>query len=587
MEYIFNNYNEMLENSVKHFSKKKAIFQDLESKTYLTFKKEIDKISSFLSPFIEFGDKIALFVKNGEEFLTSFFGITCASACAVPINTFLKDEEVKFILKDCEAKILFASLDLKDEVLGILKQTKVEKVIWIGKVSTFTMENIALACEESKDFEYFDEEVISKEKSEDKLEELENFAQENLKEIRKFSGYDEVQEASKLFLEKEKSSALEHYIFSDIINKDSEEKLPKQKATLDDVSHIVYTSGTTGRPKGAMLTYRNIFSNLQLCSKRMSLNAKDRFIVYLPMFHSFTLTVMIILPLYLGSTLVIVKSVFPFSNVLKQVLLRKVTVFLGIPSIYTALAKAKIPWYFRFFNKLRIFISGSSALSEATILAFKKKFPRAKILEGYGLSECSPVVSVNLPKKSKVMSVGPALDGYEIKIVDENLMELARGQVGEIIIKGDNVMKAYYNNPSETALTIINGWLRTGDLGRLDEDNYLYIVDRLKDLIISKGINIYPREIEEVLLKFPQVEAAAVIGIKEVKKEDEEVLAFVEVKKGEKIEAQALKKYLKEYLANYKIPKFIYFAEELPKNATGKVLKRLLKEQYLNKYKRS
>lgn len=575
----------MLENTVKNFSKKKALFQDLESKTYLSFKKEIAKISNFLLPFVDFGDKIALFVKNGEEFLTSFFGITCASACAVPINTFLKDEEVKFILNDCEAKILFASLDLKDEILGILKQTKVEKVIWIGKISSFAMENIILACEKSKDFEYFDKEFI--EEGEKSFKELESFAQENLQEIRKFSGYDEVQEASKVFLEQEKNSILEHYIFSELLAKEGNEEFPKSKASLDDISHIVYTSGTTGRPKGAMLTYKNIFSNLQLCSSRMKLTAKDRFIVYLPMFHSFTLTVMIILPLYLGSSLVIVKSVFPFSNVLKQVLLRKVTVFLGIPSIYTALAKAKIPWYFRLFNRLRIFISGSSALSEATILAFKKNFPRAKILEGYGLSECSPVVSVNLPKKSKVMSVGPALDTYEIKIVDENLMEVRRGEVGEIIIKGDNVMKAYYNNPSETALTIINGWLRTGDLGRLDEDNYLYIVDRLKDLIISKGINIYPREIEEVLLKFPQVEAAAVIGVKEGKREDEEVLAFVEAKKGEKIDANELKKYLKEYLANYKIPKVIYFAEELPKNATGKVLKRLLKEQYLNKYKRS
>lgn len=603
MEYKFNNYNEMLENSAKLFGKKKAIFQDLEAKTYFEFKRQIDQISSFLSKNgVNFGDRVAMFVKNGEEFITTFFGITCSSACAVAINTFLKNDEVKYILNDCNPKILFASVDLKDELTGILAQTTIEKVVWIGKFSSFSIENIALECKQNEDFEAmqfeekleeeYEEEIerqelklIQNEEKNDEFEAINSVANANLKEIKKFSSYDENLQDAKILIKQDKNSNIEHFIFSDIIAQNEKFEL-KLAPNLDDISHIVYTSGTTGRPKGAMLTYRNIFSNVQLCAKRMSLTSKDRFIVYLPMFHSFTLTIMVILPIYLGATLVVVKSVFPFSNVLKQVLLRKVTIFLGIPSIFTALAKAKIPWYFRILNRVRIFISGSSPLSEATIGAFHKKFPRAAILEGYGLSECSPVVSVNPPKKEKVLSVGPALDEYQIKIVDENMMEVINGEVGEVIVKGDSVMKGYYNNPSETNLTIINGWLKTGDLGKLDSQGYLYIVDRLKDLIISKGINIYPREIEEVILKFSQVGAVAVIGVKDGKKEDEEVLAFIELKEGEKLDAKELEKYLKEHLANYKIPKYIYFTDQLPKNATGKVLKRVLKEQFLNKHKK-
>jgi long-chain acyl-CoA synthetase len=347
---------------------------------------------------------------------------------------------------------------------------------------------------------------------------------------------------------------------------------------LDDIACIVYTSGTTGKPKGAMLTYRSMFSNMVSADKIFKIRSKDRFIVYLPMFHSFTLTIMVLLPLYACSSLVIVKSVFPFSNVMKQTLLKRVTVFLGVPTVYNALLKAKIPWYFMWFNKVRLFISGSSPLSEKALNDFAKRFKRATLLEGYGLSECSPAVAVNRPEKQKALSVGPALPGYEIKIVNDEMVELPVGEVGEIIVKGDCVMKGYYNRPDATDETIVNGWLRTGDLGKLDEDGFLYIVDRKKDLIICKGINIYPREIEEVIYKYEGIDACAVVGVKNSVGE-EEVIAFIELKDGvEQIPEKELKKYLKAHLANFKLPKHIFTVEELPKNATGKVLKRVLKD---------
>jgi long-chain acyl-CoA synthetase len=266
---------------------------------------------------------------------------------------------------------------------------------------------------------------------------------------------------------------------------------------------------------------------------------------------------------------------------MKQTLLKRVTIFLGVPTLYNSLIKAKIPWYFMLFNKIRVFISGSAPLSEQVLNEFGKKFKKATLTEGYGLSECSPAVAVNRLDWQKPLSVGLPLPGYLVKIVNEEMVELPIGEVGEIIVKGDCVMQGYLNRPDATDETIINGWLRTGDLGKIDEDGFIYIVDRKKDLIISKGINIYPREIEEVIYKYNGVDSVAVIGIKDNATNDEEVMAFVQPKEDAKLKEIELKQYLKLHLANFKIPKHIYFVEELPKNATGKVLKRVLKEKVL------
>jgi len=347
-------------------------------------------------------------------------------------------------------------------------------------------------------------------------------------------------------------------------------------ASIDDLAVIIYTSGTTGNPKGAMLSYKNIFSNIDGANKVFGFTQKDRFIVYLPMFHSFTLSIMVLLPLFNASAIVIVTSIFPFANVLKETLLKRVTVFLGVPTVYNALIKAKIPWYFMWFNKIRAFVSGSAPLSEKVLNDFKEKFPKATLLEGYGLSECSPAVSINTLEKQKALSVGIPLPNYEVKIVDDELIEVALGEVGEIIVKGDCVMQGYLNNQEATDSTIKNYWLLTGDFGKVDEDGYIYIVDRKKDLIISKGINIYPREIEEVIMHYDGIEACAVIGEKDDNL-DEKVVAYIEPKEDVTLSEKDIKKYLKEHLANFKLPKSIYFMDKLPRNATGKVLKRDLR----------
>jgi long-chain acyl-CoA synthetase len=326
-----------------------------------------------------------------------------------------------------------------------------------------------------------------------------------------------------------------------------------------------------------MLSHKNIFSNGQCGMMHIKVTPRDRGIVFLPMFHSFTFTIAVMLPMYVGMSIVIIRSIQPFSNIFKQTLLKRVTLFFGIPDVYNALAKAKLPWYFMWFNNIRAFISGAAALQAKTLDAMAKKFKRATLLEGYGLSEASPAVCMNTLKKQKAGSVGTALYGYQIKIVDQELNEVHRGAIGDIIVKGDNVMQGYLNRPTATEETVINGWLLTGDVGYMDDEGFLFIVDRKKDLIIAKGINIYPREIEEVIDRFESVAISAVIGISD-EKNGEVPVAYVELEEGaERLDEAALKKYMREHLANYKIPKQIHVIEALPKNATGKVLKRVLK----------
>ena len=231
------------------------------------------------------------------------------------------------------------------------------------------------------------------------------------------------------------------------------------------------------------------------------------------------------------------------------------------------------------FNNVRIFVSGAAALQPKTLIGMQEIFKRARLLEGYGLSEASPAVSINPIVQQKAKSVGTALAGYKIKIVNENLVELPKMEVGDIIVKGENVMMGYLNRPEATDETIVNGWLLTGDMGYMDEEGFLYIVDRKKDLVISKGINIYPRELEEVIDGFEGVASSAVIGIPD-ENSGEIPIAYIELEEGVvSIDEVALKKHLRANLANYKIPRQIHFIAQLPKNATGKVLKRLLKKQ--------
>lgn len=344
--------------------------------------------------------------------------------------------------------------------------------------------------------------------------------------------------------------------------------------TERDLAVIIYTSGTTGRPKGAMLSHGNLLANVDSCRQVLAAVKDDRFAVVLPMFHSFMMTVGVLLPLLVGGSLVVVKSLHPPKNIIQEIIAHQATILPCIPQFFRALANAPLPPNL----PLRICISGGAPLPVEILREFNQKMPVA-LLEGYGLSEASPVVSMN-PLKGpwKEGSIGTPVPGVEVSVQSETGEILPPGETGEICVRGPNVMLGYWNQPTETASVIRNGWLLTGDIGHRDSDSYFYITDRKKDMLLVNGINVYPREIEEILYQFPGVKEAAVIGVPDPRR-GEQPMAFIATNEGSMLEEKLVLQFVRERLADYKVPKKVVFMAALPRNATGKILKTTLRQQ--------
>ena len=351
----------------------------------------------------------------------------------------------------------------------------------------------------------------------------------------------------------------------------------ERKASPSDLAVIIYTSGTTGWPKGAMLTNKNLIYNVISCTKALEIFPKDRFILFLPLFHSFTATVCVLLPIYMGCLTVLLESVN--RKDIRHALTRyRVSVFVAVPALYNVMAQAKLSFLARWLNPVRIYVSGGAPLSVETLSKMEKVY-RRPLLEGYGLSEASPVVSVNpLDRPRKAGSVGMAVPGVEVKVINGEERELGPGEVGELIVRGGNVMSGYYNQPEATAQAIRGKWLFTGDLAKIDEEGYIYIVDRKKDMLIVRGCNVYPREVEEVLYSHPKVAEAAVIGMTD-RYRGEVPKAYIVLKEGMTADEKEIKRYCMERLARYKVPRVVEFRDSLPMTPTGKVLKRELKSE--------
>lgn len=343
---------------------------------------------------------------------------------------------------------------------------------------------------------------------------------------------------------------------------------------------IIYTSGTTGFPKGAVLTHRNLLSDAAAMNEVLQLEEKDNMLSVLPMFHAFAWTVTVLAPLLAGAAVTIVEVFFP-KDVIDTIKRQKVTVVCGVPSMYNfylALGTAEA------FSGVRVFVSGGAPLPVEVLHQFRAKMG-ISIVEGYGLSEASPACAVNPLGKGKAGSIGPALPGVELMIVDPENNPLPLHAVGELIVRGPNVMQGYYNMPEATARAIIDGWLHTGDMAFMDEEGYVFIVDRLKDVVIVGGLNVYPREVEEVLYQHPDISEAAVIGIPD-KMRGEAVCAFVVMKEGCRFDKRAILTFLNPRLGNYKLPREIIALESIPKNATGKISKNELRSLYAQCYKK-
>jgi len=350
-------------------------------------------------------------------------------------------------------------------------------------------------------------------------------------------------------------------------------RTPLPERAESDLAVIIYTSGTTGLPKGAMLSHGNLLHNVESCRIVLQTVTADRFAVLLPLFHSYMLTVGLLLPLLVGGSVVLVKSLHPVRNALQEIFQRQATVLPAIPQFYRSMVNAPIPVPL----PLRICISGAAPLPAQVLMEFEAKF-HIPLIEGYGLSETSPVVTKNpLDGSRKAGSIGLPIPRVEVSIQDNLGKLLDVGETGEVCVRGGNVMLGYWKQPAETAKIMRDGWLLTGDIGYRDQEGYYYITDRKKDMILVNGINVYPREIEEILYQFPGVKEVAVIGKPDARK-GEQPVAFVSANEGAVLDERAMQNFVRRKLANYKVPRKVVLLAALPRNATGKILKTALRD---------
>jgi long-chain acyl-CoA synthetase len=343
----------------------------------------------------------------------------------------------------------------------------------------------------------------------------------------------------------------------------------------DDTAVILYTAGVSGRPKGAELSHFNLFYNAAVTADRLcGLTCDDVSLAVLPFFHAFGQTCVMNATLYAGGTLSMLPRFEP-DKALQVIERDRVTVLLGVPTMYWYLqhypGSEKYDW-----RSLRLCCSGGAALPVELMRQFEARYGLL-IYEGYGLTETSPVASFNLPDRPpRETSVGQPIYGVQMRIFDDDDRDLPPGEVGEIVIRGHNVMKGYYKRPEATAAAVRGGWFHTGDLGRVDDEGYFYIVGRKKDLIKRGGLNIYAREVESVLQAHPAVAEAAVVGVPD-EVMGEEIKAFVVLEPDELLDADDLIEYARKHMAAYKYPRYVEFRAGLPKDATGRVIKAQLK----------
>ncbi len=470
---------------------------------------------------VEKGDHVAFLLGNTPHFLISLYATMRLGATAVPINPIYSPDEIAYIVNDSDAKIVVAL----DMLLPLIEKAhhalpKVETYI-ICETDSSTPEKMTLLPKEVSSKVYSFATILAK--------------------------------------------ATANHAFAEVQE--------------EDTAVILYTSGTTGKPKGAMLTHRNLYSNARDVGEYLQIGEQDRVVATLPVFHVFALTVVVNAPLMQGATIILVPRFNP-KEVFAAIKENQASVFAGVPTMFNFMNQ--LPEIDPAdFSSVRLAVSGGSAMPVALLHEFENKF-NVRISEGYGLSEASPVTCFNpIDRERKAGSIGTSVVNVENKVVNELGEEVAPNEVGELIVRGPNVMKGYYKMPEETTATIRDGWLHTGDLARVDEEGYFYIVDRKKDMIIVGGYNVYPREVEEVLFAHPAVIEAAVVGLPDPNF-GEEVNAYV-VLKDPTVTVEELQAYCMEHLAKYKVPRQFEVLEELPKNTTGKILRRSLKDQAMQR----
>ncbi len=518
-----------LSDSAYRYPQKVAVVEAGTGKklTYLELLMKVDRAADmYWEHGIRKGDRVAISLRNSIDTVIANYGLYKIGAIAIPMNFMVtKQEELQFILNNSGAKAVVTQAEFIRHY--VKAQPSLPDLKYV-----FSVDSIPTTVQDKE------------------------FVQLFWEQVEKSTYHDETAGAC---------------------------------AQLEDDAFILYTSGTTGQPKGAMLTHGNLASNIISAAQIFKINDDDCFLCLLPMFHSFAWTTCVVLPLYLNLKVVIVANIMPAKTWLSAMGSEKVTLILAVPQILAVLSKEAKGFkrlYLQFwpFKNVRFAVSGAAPLTLEIKQRFEEKIG-VKILEGYGLTETSPVVSVNTEHLQKIKSVGPAIPSVSTLVVDDEGNEVPRNCEGELCVKGPNVFRGYFGNPQATRDAFTeDGWFKTGDIVAIDDDGFIFIKDRKKDMIIIKGLKVFSAQVEATIDTCPGIEESAIIGVPDGKG-GEFIKCYAVKTKDSELTDDQFRKFLKQNLDNYKRPRDFEFVEELPRNSLRKVLKRKLREDAIEKLK--
>ncbi|KIL75533.1 long-chain-fatty-acid--CoA ligase [Bacillus badius] len=519
-----------------HFMGKELTFQEVYESSL--------KVGNYLRKLgVKKGDRVAIMLPNGPQAVISYFGVLYAGAVVVQTNPLYTEREIEYQMKD-SGSIVIITLDvLYPRVRQVIKNTPLQHIIVTAV----------------KDYLPFPKNII-------------------------YPFIQTKQTGLKVHVEERGTN----HEFKRIIETEPAKEIDLPFHFDEDLALLQYTGGTTGFPKGVMLTHKNLIANTSMCAAWMYKCKKGEEVILgvLPFFHVYGMTAVMVLSVMQAYKMVLLPK-FDVKTTLKAIEKQRPTLFPGAPTIYIALLND--PDLRKYdLSSIRSCLSGSAPLPAEVQQKFEK-VTGGKLVEGYGLSETSPVTHANFLWDSERVkgSVGVPWPDTEAAILSLDTGEvLPPGEVGEVVVKGPQVMKGYWNRPEETEMTFKDGWLLTGDVGYMDENGYFFVVDRKKDMILAGGYNIYPREVEEVLYEHPSIQEAVVVGVPDAYR-GETVKAYIVLKEGHFVTEEELNLFARAQLAAYKVPRIYEFRTELPKTAVGKILRRALIDEEKRKQEKT
>jgi long-chain acyl-CoA synthetase len=492
------NIAQHLERAARHFPDQLAIIFEGRTVTYATLQERVDRTAhALVQSGVHAGDRVGLFLPNIPEFVVTYLAIEKVGGIAVSANVMLTTEELRYLIEDSGARLLFTAASLANAWQPLASDIQV------------------IVCEGEVD------------------------------------GYPTL----------------------DAPTADAAAPFRAREMERDDPAAILYTSGTTGKQKGATLSHGNLLSNTFTTAQLQHFLPDDRLLLFLPLFHVFGQNA-ILNSCFAAAATVVLQRRFDAEETLAVIERQRVTLFFAVPTIYIALLNMAVEP--KRLASVRYYFSAAATMPVEIANRWQATYG-LPIAEGYGLTETSPFASYNHIWHHRPGSVGAPIDNVEIKVFDADDREVDRGTWGEIVIRGPNIMLGYWNRPEDSAQALRNGWFHSGDIGYVDDDGYIFLVDRVKDMINSAGFKIWPREVEEVLFTHPAIRECAVVGLPDDLK-GEIPAVYIVLRAGSSLTADEMEVFCRQKLATYKVPRYVEFVEALPKNATGKILKRVLRD---------